>query len=293
MKTTTRPEGVRAVPRQVRRRRTASRASTSRRSHPRTSPASRQDYPSALWPSAHVTKFIGSTSGRRSRPQHHRARSCSARCPTATAARTPRDRQRRDGRRHGARATSRSSACSGACIDQRRRPAASLNLPHLADRAQVRQLPLEPGGSPAYVAQRRPTTRPTASRAGAHPRLDQGRRDRRTAPGTWCWTRSARASTSTRDWPQNALLTVNTSSQDAEPHARVLRLPPRLAVRRPGREGRPTTGGDALAFKNPNGSIVTVMYNSGGAKTSIVSAAGKKVSFSMPGTGWATVVLSP
>jgi glucosylceramidase len=53
------------------------------------------------------------------------------------------------------------------------------------------------------------------------------------------------------------------------------------------------TGGDAIAFKNPNGSIVTVMYNSGAAKTSIVSAAGKKVSFSMPGTGWATVVLSP
>jgi hypothetical protein len=30
-----------------------------------------------------------------------------------------------------------------------------------------------------------------------------------------------------------------------------------------------------------------------GAKTSIVQAAGKRVSFSIPGTGWATVVVSP
>ncbi len=57
----------------------------------------------------------------------------------------------------------------------------------------------------------------------------------------------------------------------------------------PGAKVVATTGGDALAFKNPDGKIVTVMYNSGDAKTAIVSAGGKMVSFAMPAKGWATV----
>jgi hypothetical protein len=32
------------------------------------------------------------------------------------------------------------------------------------------------------------------------------------------------------------------------------------------------------------------MYNSGGASTYIVQIKGQKLQFSMPGTGWATVV---
>ena len=51
-----------------------------------------------------------------------------------------------------------------------------------------------------------------------------------------------------------------------------------------------TSGSDAIAFRNPNGSIVTVMYNAGAAKTTVVSASGKRFQFSMPGSGWATVV---
>ena len=54
-----------------------------------------------------------------------------------------------------------------------------------------------------------------------------------------------------------------------------------------------TPGGDALAFKNPSGSIVAVMYNSGAAGAYIVSAGGKKLQFDMPGKGWATVVVPP
>ena len=45
-----------------------------------------------------------------------------------------------------------------------------------------------------------------------------------------------------------------------------------------------------LAFKNPDGSIVAVMYNAGAAKTTTVALAGKKLQFAMPGNGWATVV---
>ena len=45
-----------------------------------------------------------------------------------------------------------------------------------------------------------------------------------------------------------------------------------------------------VAFKNPDGSIVAVLFNSGPAKTMIVAAAGKKLQFAMPSNGWATVV---
>lgn len=47
-------------------------------------------------------------------------------------------------------------------------------------------------------------------------------------------------------------------------------------------------------FVDPGAKVVAATGgDSGAAKTSIVQAAGKKESFSMPATGWATVVLSP
>jgi len=93
-----------------------------------------------------------------------------------------------------------------------------------------------------------------------------------------------------RQWSQDALLIVNTSSK-------ALTLSPAYYVFRhvsqyaqAGAKVVQATGGDAIAFKNPNGQIVTIMYNSGAAKTYIVSVAGKKLSFPMPGTGWATLL---
>ena len=93
----------------------------------------------------------------------------------------------------------------------------------------------------------------------------------------------------TRVWPQNALLTVDTT-------AKKLNITPTYYVFRhlaqyveQGAKVLPTTGGDALAFKNPDGKIVTVLYNSGAAKTAIVSAGGKMLSFPIPAAGWATV----
>ncbi|WP_437915528.1 glycoside hydrolase family 30 beta sandwich domain-containing protein [Sorangium sp. So ce302] len=95
---------------------------------------------------------------------------------------------------------------------------------------------------------------------------------------------------SQRPWPQNALLNV-------DPDTKELILTPAYHVFRhisqyvdPGAMRVNTTGGDALAFKNPDGSIVTVMYNSGNAaKMTTLSVAGKKLQFSVPARGWATV----
>lgn len=95
---------------------------------------------------------------------------------------------------------------------------------------------------------------------------------------------------STRVWPQDALLVV-------DPATRVLTATPAYYVFRhfsrfvaPGAKVVATTGGDAVGFKNPDGSIVVVVYDAGAAKTLTVSIAGKKLQFAMPGHGWATIV---
>ena len=83
-----------------------------------------------------------------------------------------------------------------------------------------------------------------------------------------------------RVWPQNALLTVDRSGEDADRDAGLLRVPPLLAVRRrraPSASRPPARAVDALAFKNPDGSIVAVMYNAGtAAKTTTFAIGGAK-----------------
>jgi glucosylceramidase len=95
----------------------------------------------------------------------------------------------------------------------------------------------------------------------------------------------------TRQWSQDALLVVTASN--------TLTLTPAFYVFRhasqfvqPGASVVGTSGGDAIAFKNSDGSVVAVMYNSGGANANyVVQIKGQKYQFSMPGTGWATVVV--
>jgi len=95
---------------------------------------------------------------------------------------------------------------------------------------------------------------------------------------------------STRVWPQDALLTVDTST-------RTLNVTPAYWVFRhlsqfvaTGAKVIAARGGDALAFRNPDGTVVAVLYNSGAAKMTTVAAAGRMLKFAMPATGWATVV---
>lgn len=95
----------------------------------------------------------------------------------------------------------------------------------------------------------------------------------------------------TRVWPQDALLTVETTTK-------TLNVTPTFYVFQHishfvdvGAKVLPTSGGDALAFHNPDGSTVVVMYNPGAARTYTVAAAGKKVQFAIPAQGWATAVV--
>ena len=92
-----------------------------------------------------------------------------------------------------------------------------------------------------------------------------------------------------RDWAQNALLVANSGQVTATPAYYVFRHISQFVE--PGAQVVGTSGGDALAFKNPDDSIVAVMFNSGAAKsTYTVSMGGKKLQLAMPASGWATVV---
>ena len=91
-----------------------------------------------------------------------------------------------------------------------------------------------------------------------------------------------------RDWKQDALLVANSGTVTATPAYYVFRHFSQYVV--PGAVVVGTSGGDAVAFKNPDGSLVAAMYNSGSAATYIVKIGGKMLQFAMPANGWATVV---
>lgn len=50
-----------------------------------------------------------------------------------------------------------------------------------------------------------------------------------------------------------------------------------------------TSGGDAVAFKNPDGSLVSVLYSTTAVSNYVVAIDGKRLQFAMPANGWATV----
>jgi glucosylceramidase len=92
-----------------------------------------------------------------------------------------------------------------------------------------------------------------------------------------------------KPWHQNALLTVDRSAKKltATPAYYVFRHFSQFVAPKANVIG--TSGGEALGFKNPDGTIVLVIYNSGAAKKMTVSLGGTKFEFDMPGNGWATV----
>jgi len=92
-------------------------------------------------------------------------------------------------------------------------------------------------------------------------------------------------------WNQNALLVVDTAEKKliATPAYWVFRHVSQFVE--PGARVVATTGGSALAFRNPNGTLATILFNAGPRKEVVVAALGKKYSFEMPASGWATLVV--
>ena len=96
----------------------------------------------------------------------------------------------------------------------------------------------------------------------------------------------------TRVWAQNALLVVDGGQITQTPAYYVFRHVSEYVA--PGAKRIDATGGDAVAFKNPDGSLVAIMYNSGAANANyLVSIGGKTLQFAMPASGWATIQYAP
>lgn len=89
-------------------------------------------------------------------------------------------------------------------------------------------------------------------------------------------------------WAQDSLLVADSGQLTATPAYYVFRHFSRYVE--PGAKVVGTTGGDAVAFKNPDGSLVVVLYNSGAAQTMTVSIGGQMLQFFAPGHGIATLV---
>jgi glucosylceramidase len=94
----------------------------------------------------------------------------------------------------------------------------------------------------------------------------------------------------TRVWPQNALLAVdlNAGTLEVTPAYYVFRHLGQYVE--PGAVRLGTEGGNALAFRNPDGSIVTIIFNESQQQAQMTLAVGgQHLQFTVPGRGWATV----
>ena len=96
----------------------------------------------------------------------------------------------------------------------------------------------------------------------------------------------------TRAWAQNTLLVADAGEVKPTPTYYVFRHFSQYV--QPGATVVDTSGGDAVAFKNPDDSIVVVLYNDGAADPNyVVWIAGESYEFAMPADGWATVKYEP
>jgi len=93
------------------------------------------------------------------------------------------------------------------------------------------------------------------------------------------------------NWPQNALLVVDRSAKTLTVTSAYYAFRHYSSYIMPGATRIGLTGSkDALAFKNPDGSIITELYNSAAAaKKTTVGIGGALYQFEVPAHGWATL----
>ncbi len=166
-------------------------------------------------------------------------------------------------------------------------------LPIWVSEHKAGNYPWNPSGYPRYNSTQAPNDHAYGVESWGYIR-DAIKRGRVTSYNAWNMVldKVGLGNDTSRDWKQNALLVAADGKVTATPAYYVFRHLSRYAV--PGSTVVGTSGGDAVAFRNPDGSIVAVMYNSGSANSSYaVKIAGKTLQFSMPAAGWATVKYKP
>jgi glucosylceramidase len=166
-------------------------------------------------------------------------------------------------------------------------------LPIWASEHKCGNYPWNPSGYPPYNNSQAPNDQAYGVESWGYIR-DAIKNGKVTSYNTWNMVldKSGLGIDTTRDWKQNALLVADGGRVNPTPTYYVFRHMSQYVV--PGAKVVGVTGGDAVAFKNPDGSLVAVVYNSGAANNAYVVAFGeKKLQFSMPASGWATVLYKP
>jgi glucosylceramidase len=166
-------------------------------------------------------------------------------------------------------------------------------LPIWATEHKCGNYPWNPSGYPAYNSTMAPNDQAYAVESWGYLR-DAINKGKVTSYSAWNMVldRVGLGNDTSRDWRQNALLAVNGTTITPTPAYYVFRHLAQYVV--PGARVVGTSSADAVAFKNPDGSLVVTTYNSGGANANyVVAIGGKKFQFMMPGQGWATVKYKP
>jgi glucosylceramidase len=166
-------------------------------------------------------------------------------------------------------------------------------LPVWATEHKCGNYPWNPSGSPQYNNMQAPNDQAYAVESWGYIR-SAIRNGKVTSYSAWNMVldRLGLGNDTSRDWKQNALLVADGGQVRPTPFYYVFRHMAQYVA--PGAVVLGTNGGDALGFRNPDGSIVAVMFNSGGANANyVVALGGKRFQFAMPGAGWATVKYKP
>jgi glucosylceramidase len=165
-------------------------------------------------------------------------------------------------------------------------------LPIWATEHKCGNYPWDPAGFPAYDMSKAPNDLPYGVESWGYIR-DAINKGKVTSYNAWNMVLDTYGlgNDESRHWGQNALLVVDGGAIKPTPYYYVFRHVSQYAS--PGATVI-SAGNDAIAFKNPNGSYVAAIYNSGSANPNyVVSIGGKNVTFAMPGAGWATVKVTP
>ena len=166
-------------------------------------------------------------------------------------------------------------------------------LPVWATEHKCGNYPWNPSGYPSYNSSQAPNDQAYGVESWGYIR-DAIKKGKVSAYNAWNMVldKAGLGNDTSRDWKQDALLVADGGKVTATPAYYVFRHFAQYVVA--GATVVGTTGGDAVAFKNPDGSIVAVLYNSGSASTSYSVKIGTKLlQFSMPASGWATVKYKP
>jgi len=178
-------------------------------------------------------------------------------------------------------------------LDQSKLSPLNSSLPVWATEHKCGNYPWNPSGYPAYNSAQAPNDQAYGVESWGYIR-DAIKSVKVTSYNAWnaVLDKSGLGIDTTRDWKQDALLVANGGTVAPTPAYYVFRHISQYVT--PGATVVGATGGDAIAFKNPDGSLVAVMFNSGAAVPAyVVSIGGKKLQFAMPANGWATLKVKP